>query len=69
MPTNSDDLSHDEALASRIAALNMLDLGLEHLGVEIDASAQTQVQAIIKACGESTISEFYVIHFPTLSQL
>lgn len=56
MPTNSDDVSHDEALASRIAALNLLDLGLEHLGVEIEASAQDQVQAVIKACGASMIS-------------
>lgn len=32
-PLDSDDARHDEALASRIAALNMLDLSLDHLGL------------------------------------
>lgn len=32
-PLNSDDGRHDEALASRIAALNMLELSLDHLGL------------------------------------
>ncbi|WVQ85958.1 hypothetical protein IAT38_008126 [Cryptococcus sp. DSM 104549] len=32
-PLESDDSRHDEALASRIAALNMLDLSLDHLGL------------------------------------
>ena len=32
-PLDSDDTKHDEALASRIAALNMLDLSLDHLGL------------------------------------
>ncbi|WVF68072.1 hypothetical protein IAT40_002835 [Kwoniella sp. CBS 6097] len=32
-PLVSDDARHDEALASRIAALNMLDLSLDHLGL------------------------------------
>ncbi|WVR08545.1 hypothetical protein IAU60_005600 [Kwoniella sp. DSM 27419] len=32
-PLESDDARHDEALASRIAALNMLDLSLDHLGL------------------------------------
>jgi hypothetical protein len=32
-PAASDDARHDEALSSRIAALNMLDLSLDHLGV------------------------------------
>ncbi|WWD20698.1 hypothetical protein CI109_105174 [Kwoniella shandongensis] len=32
-PLESDDAKHDEALASRIAALNMLDLSLDHLGL------------------------------------
>ncbi|KAL7422907.1 hypothetical protein Q5752_002204 [Cryptotrichosporon argae] len=32
-PLSSDDARHDEALASRIAALNMLDLSLDHLGL------------------------------------
>lgn len=32
-PLESDDSKHDEALASRIAALNMLELSLDHLGL------------------------------------
>lgn len=32
-PLESDDARHDEALSSRIAALNMLDLSLDHLGL------------------------------------
>lgn len=32
-PLESDDSRHDEALASRIAALNMLELSLDHLGL------------------------------------
>ena len=32
-PIESDDARHDEVLASRIAALNMLDLSLDHLGL------------------------------------
>ena len=32
-PLESDDSRHDEALSSRIAALNMLDLSLDHLGL------------------------------------
>ncbi|KAK4687185.1 hypothetical protein P7C73_g2924, partial [Tremellales sp. Uapishka_1] len=32
-PLGADDARHDEALASRIAALNMLDLTLDHLGL------------------------------------
>lgn len=48
----SDDASHDEALSSRVAALNMLDLGLEHLGVDVGA-AGAGVEAVLKACGDS----------------
>ncbi|KAF8269687.1 hypothetical protein EI94DRAFT_1771165 [Lactarius quietus] len=47
----SDDASHDEALSSRVAALNMLDLGLEHLGVDVGA-AGAGVEAVLKACGD-----------------
>ncbi|KAL1410017.1 hypothetical protein Q8F55_004019 [Vanrija albida] len=32
-PLHSDDARHDEALSSRIAALNLLDLSLDHLGL------------------------------------
>lgn len=52
-PSNSDDLSHDEALSSRIAALNLVDLSLENLGVEIDPSAADEMRNVIKACGDS----------------
>ena len=53
IPSNSDDLSHDEALSSRIAALNLLDLSLENLGVEIDPSAADELMDVMKACGDS----------------
>lgn len=53
IPSNSDDLSHDEALSSRIAALNLLDLSLENLGVEIDPSVEEEMRDVIKACGDS----------------
>ena len=36
MQSMTDDLSHDEALSYRVAAHNLLDLGLRHLGIEID---------------------------------
>jgi hypothetical protein len=53
-PLSGDDASHDDALANRIAALNMLDLGLEHLGVEIPSeSFRSDVHYVVKACGES----------------
>ena len=51
-PSNSDDASHDEALSSRIAALNMLDLTLDHLGVETGKNGD-DVMRIVEACGES----------------
>lgn len=53
-PSNSDDASHDEALSSRIAALNMLDLSLDHLGVDAGASAD-DVNRVVEACGESRL--------------
>ena len=54
-PSDSDDLSHDEALSSRIAALNLVDLNLENLGVEIDPSAADEMRDVIKACGDSKL--------------
>ena len=48
----SDDASHDEALSSRIAAVNLLDLSLSHLGVDVGDSG-IEVEAVVKACGES----------------
>ncbi|EJU03535.1 hypothetical protein DACRYDRAFT_114918 [Dacryopinax primogenitus] len=53
-PQDSDDDRHDEALASRIAALNMLDLGLEHLGVDVvgrKGEGDKEVEEVVKACG------------------
>ncbi|KAI5124222.1 hypothetical protein M0805_005072 [Coniferiporia weirii] len=61
-PSNSDDASHDEALSSRIAALNMLDLSLDHLGVDTGDS-KGDVDRVIAACGE-TISQLAVSHCP-----
>ena len=46
-------INHDEALSSRIAAVNLLDLSLSHLGVEVGHSGP-EVEAVVKACGEST---------------
>ncbi|KAK0460569.1 uncharacterized protein EV420DRAFT_1267738 [Desarmillaria tabescens] len=53
-PTQSDDLSHDEALSSRVAALNMLDLGLHHLDIIIDGDVtdHEQLDSLIQACGD-----------------
>ena len=52
MQNFSDDATHDEALSSRIAAVNLLDLTLAHLGVDVSDSAKA-VDAVVKACGES----------------
>ncbi|CAE6426175.1 unnamed protein product [Rhizoctonia solani] len=51
-PSTSDDASHDDALSSQIASLNMLDLGLNHLGVEIPSGAEKGVNEVIKTCGQ-----------------
>ena len=53
-PSLSDDASHDDALSSRIAALNMLDLGWDHLGVEIDndAPGAQRIDEVVTACGK-----------------
>ncbi|KAI6014134.1 hypothetical protein BKA83DRAFT_4354691 [Pisolithus microcarpus] len=53
LPTGSDDASHDEALSSRIAALNVLDLGLEHLDVDVGSAKPEELIAVIRACGET----------------
>ncbi|KAI0045809.1 hypothetical protein FA95DRAFT_1607404 [Auriscalpium vulgare] len=52
LQAKSDDASHDEALSSRVAALNMLDLGLDHLGVEV-GSAGPEVHLVLESCGET----------------
>ncbi|CAE6454953.1 unnamed protein product [Rhizoctonia solani] len=51
-PSTSDDASHDDALSSQIASLNMLDLGLNHLGVEVPSGAEKGVKEVIKTCGQ-----------------
>ncbi|KAF8584031.1 hypothetical protein K439DRAFT_1653309 [Ramaria rubella] len=51
-PLSGDDASHDGALANRIAALNMLDLGLEHLGVDIpNDTIKSDVNKVVEVCG------------------
>ncbi|KAH9849874.1 hypothetical protein C2E23DRAFT_736274 [Lenzites betulinus] len=52
LPPGSDDVSHDEALSSRIAAVNLLDLSLSHLGVEV-GRATREVDSLVKACGQT----------------
>lgn len=54
MQSTTDDASHDEALSSRVAALNLLDLGLGHLGIEIgEAINEEELDVVVKACGDS----------------
>lgn len=57
MQPSTDDSSHDEALSSRVAALNMLDLGLRHLGIDVGetANASDELDVVVKACGESEL--------------
>ncbi|KAJ7248176.1 hypothetical protein B0H12DRAFT_1124170 [Mycena haematopus] len=52
VPPSSDDCSHDQALSSRVAALNMLDLNLEHLGVDVPPEATEGLEHVVKACGQ-----------------
>lgn len=47
-PLNSDDGRHDEALASRIAALNLLDLTLDHLGLVTHPADETPKGALAR---------------------
>ncbi|KAJ7216388.1 hypothetical protein GGX14DRAFT_358898 [Mycena pura] len=51
-PPSSDDSSHDQALSSRVAALNMLDLNLEHLGVDVPSEAADGLEKVVMACGQ-----------------
>ncbi|KAG8992918.1 hypothetical protein FRB90_000866 [Tulasnella sp. 427] len=51
-PEGSDDRSHDEALASRVAALHMLDLTLEHLGVDVGDAGTAGVDQVAQAVGK-----------------
>ncbi|KAF8178203.1 hypothetical protein K438DRAFT_1908525 [Mycena galopus ATCC 62051] len=52
VPPSSDDSSHDQALSSRVAALNMLDLNLEHLGVDVPPEATDRLEHVVRACGQ-----------------
>ena len=47
----SDDASHDEILSSRAAALNMLDLTLQHLDIDV-GEAGDDVGVVVRACGD-----------------
>lgn len=60
----TDDASHDEALSNRIAALNLLDLGLGHLGIDIGEVNEPDLNAVVTACGESTSHNFLFFSFP-----
>ena len=60
MQPTLDDSSHDETLSSCVAALNMLDLGLEHLDIHV-GDAGPELDLVVKACGESSL-------FPPYSQ-
>ncbi|VDB84889.1 unnamed protein product [Peniophora sp. CBMAI 1063] len=52
MQPKADDASHDEALSSRVAALNLMDISLEHLGVDVGQSTE-EVEVVLKSCGET----------------
>ena len=55
-PVTSKDRYHDDALSSRIAALNVLGLSLRHLGLDVPTERGDAVVAgleeIVKDCGE-----------------
>ena len=54
MQPTTDDASHDEALSSRVAALNLLDLDLGHLGIEVgEAVNKEELVLVVKTCGDS----------------
>ena len=56
----SDDATHDEALSSRIAAVNLLDLNLTHLGVDVGESGAA-VESVVRACGESALISLFSV--------
>ncbi|KAG6884291.1 hypothetical protein C0993_012436 [Termitomyces sp. T159_Od127] len=62
MQPTSDDLSHDQTLSSRVAALNMLDLGLEHLDIHVEHPSK-ELDLVIKECGE-TLSQLQSCRSP-----
>jgi hypothetical protein len=53
MQPQTDDAQHDTALSNRVAALNLLDLTLEHLDIQIsEASSISEINNIVRACGQ-----------------
>ncbi len=50
-PPECADAQHDEALASRVAALNVLDLTLGHLDLVFEGE-HDEVEDVVKTCGE-----------------
>ncbi|KAI8372147.1 hypothetical protein BD560DRAFT_395304 [Blakeslea trispora] len=48
---DGDEAMQDEALESRIAALNLLDLNLTHLGLSVEAETQEQMNQVVKEAG------------------
>ena len=62
----SDDASHDETLSSRVAALNLLDLGLEHLDIHV-GEAGPKLDLVVRACGESRRFLFFVVSGLTMA--
>lgn len=54
MQSQTDDTQHDTALSNRVAALNLLDLTLEHLDIEIsETSSVPEINTVVRACGQS----------------
>lgn len=51
-PVGSNDSKHDVALSSRIAALCMLDLSLDHLGVVTYKKDGTRDEVVVKGLDE-----------------
>lgn len=49
-PAGGRDGYEDDALASRIAALNVLGLGLRHLGLDVTQD-ETELQGLVRECG------------------
>ncbi|PFH46208.1 hypothetical protein AMATHDRAFT_51216 [Amanita thiersii Skay4041] len=53
-PSSSDDASHDETLSSRVLALNRLDLGLEHLDIDV-GDFEREIEEVITECGSTML--------------
>ncbi|KXN87301.1 hypothetical protein AN958_08990 [Leucoagaricus sp. SymC.cos] len=59
----TDDSSHDTTLSNRIAALNLLDLTLEHLDIAVDNESKPEVDNVVKACG-AKLCKLDSVHVP-----